>query len=242
MKNSDIGGYEKLYKMTCDKYHHLKVSPLFPEQFFLAWHGVITLMFQQFPPQLVELKEWLQEQVPNLALELAGSKWPKVTLAARATNHPLTKSEVAIVDQLLKEFSVRLTREPPLFLNSISVVQYECQSLEKLNQRFVIPLRPYFSETYFQKDLQTEVKELIEQRQSGLSAKELERICSSSRDISDYRKLHLGWTLIAELPNIFQDTLLDLQAQLAKKLPQRYIWFEPSSRHLTLRDLSLKNK
>jgi len=71
---------------------HLK-----PRQFFVAYHGVLTLAFSGFPPSLVLLKDQIakvifihiaskikhfKQNYPSLRPEYFGSRWPKVTLGA----------------------------------------------------------------------------------------------------------------------------------------------------------------
>jgi len=67
-----------------------------PCDFFLAWGGVLCLVFEGFPPALAALKERLNEASAasgavahvgarrSLRAENFGSKWPKATLAATA--------------------------------------------------------------------------------------------------------------------------------------------------------------
>ena len=57
-------------------------ATLIPETFFVAWNGVLTLVYEGFPPGLAGAKAALAEQGLPLKKENFGSKWPKTTLGA----------------------------------------------------------------------------------------------------------------------------------------------------------------
>ena len=52
-----------------------------PQTYFVAWNGVLTLVYDGFPPVLAGIKARLNAE-DALPPENFGSRWPKTTLAA----------------------------------------------------------------------------------------------------------------------------------------------------------------
>ena len=157
--------YEKISTL-CD---HCTPCVLHPHSFFVAWHGVITLVFRSFPSPLSDLKHSLNK-LSVLPPEGQGSRWPKMTLAALASNQVLTSLELTSLLNLIKEHSSSLQSATPLYVKRLSIVAYTQQSLETILERLPIPLRGEESLPIKRPDLQKEVSELLEHQESTLSA------------------------------------------------------------------------
>ena len=61
-----------------------EATELVPLSFFVAWSGVLTLVYEGFPPCLVDIKATLTESLA-VAPEKFGSLWPK---ARDFSQHP----------------------------------------------------------------------------------------------------------------------------------------------------------
>ena len=229
--------YYRLYEQLNCRYTLTEVEPLLPYHYFLAWHGVITVVFQRFPKELLNIKQTVSKLIPDLAPERAGSKWPKVTLAARQTSAGLGKEEALILHAILNKASARLRVVRPIKISNISIVQYRSQSLETRESQWDIPLQCTTRSQSLSQFIQPEVTQLLSSRLTGLSSEELDKVSSVGRDISEYRQEHMGWTMICDLPHFMVDELNQLRNEVGSLLPNRYAWLQPTSHHLTLRGL-----
>ena len=61
------------------------VSTLVPRTFFVAWNGVLTVVYDGFPPGLAAAKSALAAQGLPLRSENFGSKWRTPSLRSNAT-------------------------------------------------------------------------------------------------------------------------------------------------------------
>ncbi|GIV59643.1 MAG: hypothetical protein KatS3mg043_0732 [Rhodothermaceae bacterium] len=115
---------------------------LFPRAFFVARSGVLTLAFSGFPASILALKRDLERAFPDLYPEEPGSRWPKVTLAARHQDRLLTPDHVDVLYRLCRPWNARLEQEAiaPLPVEVLSVVAYDCRSLERRRQTYRFPL------------------------------------------------------------------------------------------------------
>lgn len=235
----------KLYKNLEDICAHLSPCELYPEQFFVAWHGVITLALRAFPLELIHVKQRLKSidlNTPDVLLpaESPGSRWPKITLAALRPESALSASDLEQVCALCAAASAHLRRSPPLKVESLTIVHYVQQSLERITERWVLPLGGEVDPRVtlsVPPPLQDEVRRLLKARVFPLSAEERARILAPGRDVSHYRAKQGGVSLVAEVPRAYQAVITLLIEQLERALPGRYVWFEESSRHMTLRAL-----
>mmetsp|Transcript_20046 Transcript_20046/g.43459 ORF Transcript_20046/g.43459 Transcript_20046/m.43459 type:complete len:455 (-) Transcript_20046:20-1384(-) len=126
---------------------------------FVAWNGVIVLVYDGFPPSLIMAKEQLSSvggddgygYFPKLKDENFGSKWPKTTMAAVFDNAPdMTVEELTHLKKICQDYGQKIANnnsETTVHANSnaihirqLSLVQYECRSLEKLYSRVDISL------------------------------------------------------------------------------------------------------
>ena len=108
---------------------------LVPCSFFVAWNGVVVLVYSGFPPPLASLKAALNTPSFAMKKEGFGSKWPKTTLGAVHDDAPdLSLSELERLRTLCKEHAAGLDalRVP---LGSISLVEYSSRGLEAAGRR-----------------------------------------------------------------------------------------------------------
>ena len=224
--------HEEIALITAD----LTAGRLYPYQFFIAWHGVITIAFRCFPDSLLTLKDRLNQSKLNFVPENDGSRWPKITLAALSPTKKLRKEELRLLNNCCIQFNERVGSLAPLVTHELSIVRYAQQSLEKCFDQRLLNLNAESEFSQVLPPLQAEVKKLFVCKEGDLYEKE-RKILASGRNISHYRMLTDGVSLVFAVPNVYQDTITSLQQQVSKILPNHYEWFKPESRHLTIRAL-----
>jgi hypothetical protein len=139
---------------------------LTPKAFFVSWQGVITLAYEGFPPQLAQLKAALTDAHGNdgaLPKESPGSRWPKSSIGCVRDGKRLTPEQLELLLRACKEESAALfggggddagasaaaassapataTSSPlQVAVRNLSVLTYECRSLERVIARQRMPL------------------------------------------------------------------------------------------------------
>ena len=113
-----------------------------PRAFFVAWSGVLTLVYEGFPPCLVDIKATLTESLAAVAPEKFGSLWPKTTLAALRDDAPLSLADLQTLRDLCTEHAAALRQERPVRVASVSAVAYEQRGLERVRCEHRRPLKP----------------------------------------------------------------------------------------------------
>ena len=215
----------------------LSAGHLYPYRFFIAWHGVITLVFRQFPESLLILKDRLNKSNLNLVEENEGSRWPKMTLAALAPQQCLNIHELNLLNDCCSKFNKSLDTLSPLRVTQLSVVHYAQQSLEKRIDQYHIPLESYSELSQSVPSLQEEVERIFVGKREEDRQKEQLKILTKGRDSQHYRLPIHGASLVFEAPYAYQEVISSLQESLNDVLPHYYEWFKPESRHLTVRAL-----
>ena len=117
-----------------------EATELVPLSFFVAWSGVLTLVYEGFPPCLVDIKATLTESLA-VAPEKFGSLWPKTTLAALRDDAPLSLADLQTLRDLCSEHAAALRQERPVRVDSVSVVAYEQRGLERVRCEHRRPLK-----------------------------------------------------------------------------------------------------
>ncbi|KAH7617238.1 hypothetical protein NADE_007024 [Nannochloris sp. 'desiccata'] len=125
-----------------------------PYAFFISWQGVLTLAFAGFPPAILDMKQRIAAQHPELPPESSGSKWPKSSLGCLRDGVTLTVGQFETLNTLCKNLSRELfsaysnnttnpspTAAPSLqiAIDTAAIALYECRSLEKTLCQQVIP-------------------------------------------------------------------------------------------------------
>ena len=109
-----------------------------PQTYFVAWNGVLALVYDGFPPVLAGIKARLNEE-DGLPPENFGSRWPKTTLAAlRDDAPPLSLAELTSLRALCEEHASQLSLRVPV--SSLSVVSYDQRGLESVRERSDVAL------------------------------------------------------------------------------------------------------
>jgi hypothetical protein len=119
-----------------------EATELVPLSFFVAWSGVLTLVYEGFPPCLVDIKATLTESLAAVAPEKFGSLWPKTTLAALRDDAPLSLADLQTLRDLCTEHAAALRQERPVRVASVSAVAYEQRGLERVRCEHRRPLKP----------------------------------------------------------------------------------------------------
>jgi hypothetical protein len=157
----------------------LEQTTLPPHSFFVAWNGVLCLVFEGFPPGLVDLKQALNNECTSVGIksEAFGSKWPKVTLGYPKKEHPIatTLPDLIQLKSLCQKFDT--TNYPPVGIQTLSVVYYAQRSLEQLHERRDIQLRLSPSNKVF-----SESSHLPSQEETD----RVEKVRSEWKDCSSY--------------------------------------------------------
>jgi hypothetical protein len=230
--------------------HSQKLEPttLVPHSFFVAWNGVLCLVFEGFPPGLVALKQALNNECTSLGIksEAFGSKWPKVTLGypkqqeeEQAIIATTTLPDLIQLKTLCQQFDT--TNYPPVGIQTLSVVHYAQRSLEQLHERRDILLLPPPPSN----NLPCSPEE----------TNRVESVLSEWKDCSCYlERVNVpldapyrdgspeGHTCVAFL-NLPKNSPLLLQRIRAfrnavdETFPDRFVWMEDSSLHCTIRAL-----
>ena len=229
---------ERTLRVTCER---LSPSELSPHRFFVAWHGVITLMFRALPPPLSTLKRELLALEGVFIPESSGSLWPKLTLAALQPQRRLSSADVDRLLEVCEGFNERLERALPVRVSSVSIVHYTQQSLERIEQSRSFSFKNIRTEERWRDispPLQLEVSSLLATRDPMITESERAKVMMEGRSIRHYRHPQEGWSLIVELPFVYQELITALSLEIERRLPQSYEWLSPQSRHLTLRALN----
>lgn len=175
----------------------------------------------------------------DLADENPGSRWPKTTLGALRDGHVLRWREAVALRQACDALNHRLRTAPDrLCVRALTVVRSRCKSLERRRYSLSVPLmHPEPPPTHappapHRRSVERTLQQFDRQ---NLWAYWKAHLRDGARE-SHYRALHVESTLVIDvrhqLPilNAFVD-------RVESVLPGRYVWFSPSSRHVTLRTL-----
>eukprot|EP01024_Parvocaulis_polyphysoides_P050842 TRINITY_DN4963_c0_g2_i1.p1 TRINITY_DN4963_c0_g2~~TRINITY_DN4963_c0_g2_i1.p1 ORF type:complete len:244 (+),score=31.21 TRINITY_DN4963_c0_g2_i1:106-837(+) len=218
---------------------------LSPFTFFISWQGVITLAYSGFPQPLLNLKEKLNQNCENLPKENPGSKWPKTTLGAIRDDRRITPEEfLKLKDICLQQIGLLQKSNSKIKIDDLSVVFYECRSLERIitRQDFLLEesqKNPDNSEFSVPGDGELEnIKRIVnEWDEEGYWVKASK---DGNRE-SHYRGCASGVTLIHYLNQNLDTDIIQLIQQFRKQvdeqLPGLYAWFDDKSLHVTIRAL-----
>ena len=245
-----------------------------PQQaLFIAWNGVIVLVYDRFPPSLVQAKTKIASNNNNddgvmlhLTEENFGSKWPKTTLGAvRDGVDELTLEQFEKLRDLCNQYSKRiitassssssssseqLQNHTPAESNRIkvatlSVVQYACRGLERLEKRIDITLDDSPHD-----DVEEDNSKPSDEEQSRVNSvisewndaqAYLPRVNAPGSHIGSYRQDTHGNTCVAfidsAMPSYLRKCLSEFRNAVNDEFSGRYVWLDESSLHCTLRSL-----
>jgi hypothetical protein len=247
---------------------------LTPKAFFVSWQGVLVLAYRGFPPQLAALKAGLtaaHAAAGGLPNESPGSRWPKTSLGALRDGRRLTPEQLAALLRACREVSevfeteaaaadaaaaaAATTTTTSIEVRELSVITYECRSLERLISRARLPLQGGAGG-------RGNDAAAADADAAPPSAEEAARVATvlSEADDANYwfhasrdggREAHYrapapGVTLVHELglgasseQQGTRQRLLDAVRRFRERvdaaLPGMYVWFDDASLHVTVR-------
>ena len=210
---------------------------------FVAWNGVVTLVFSGFPDSLILVKERLGMFLSDLSPEKFGSKWPKTTLGAVNDGcEGLSLAELGRLRELCLEFSEKIrVIESALPVKSLSCVAYECRGLEKLKDRNDIELsNPKKTPDNPSREEMNEVDAVVMEWEN--LEEYLPKVNALGSRIGSYRESRDGSTCVAflDIPDNLRTLLADFKIAVDSAFPGRYAWMTDNSLHCTLRSLDCK--
>jgi hypothetical protein len=229
------------------------VTRLEPKAYFVAWNGVLCLMFTGFPPSLTHLKNLLNDGSNNNAWkkEGFGSKWPKVTLGFLKDGQMLSLQEFEVLQSLCKRLSKKFSdlcsedtpnndHETSISIQNISVVEYEQRGLERYRLRTDIALKDSSHDNN-----KNEIPSMEELQRTDSVYSEwndthayLEKVNIPGEPYRNGSKV--GYTCVAflDLDTWVTNEMETLRQQIDEALPGKYEWLQNKSLHCTIRSLN----
>ncbi|MBX2840291.1 MAG: hypothetical protein KTR26_00865 [Flammeovirgaceae bacterium] len=214
-----------------------KAAPaqIFPKEFLIAWCGVPVLVYKGFPESILNIKSEIDKNIQGLTLENPGSKWPKTTLGCLKGGETLNNKEIANLKDICEVINSRIDTAKAFTIRELSVVLIQDRTAEKRLSTFKIPLD-------LEKELDTSFEfEAVVKVVQDFSHENLfaysEKIKMKGHRQGHYQKPFICSTLIYDLPENQPDYFSKFTNAIDKALPEKFIWFHPSSRHITIRAL-----
>ena len=207
-----------------------------PQTYFVAWNGVLALVYDGFPPVLAGIKARLNEE-DGLPPENFGSRWPKTTLAAlRDDAPPLSLAELTSLRALCEEYASKLSLRVPV--SSLSSVSYDQRGLESVRERSDVALGSAVDDSEPSDAERARVRGVLDEW-SDLETY-LPRVNQPGSRISSYREESpSGVTLVAFIgTSELRELVAKFHSAVDALLPGRYAWLDDASRHCTVRALT----
>ena len=205
-----------------------------PQTYFVAWNGVLALVYTGFPPVLAGIKARLNEE--DLPPENFGSRWPKTTLAAlRDDAPPLSLAELTSLRALCEEYASQLSLR--VSVERLSFVSYYQRGLESVRERSDVALGSAVDDSEPSDAEQARVRGVLDEW-SDLEAY-LPRVNAPGSRISSYREASpQGSTLVAFIgASELRELVAQFRSAVDALLPGRYAWLDDASLHCTVRAL-----
>ena len=206
-----------------------------PQTYFVAWNGVLTLVYDGFPPVLAGIKARLNEE-DGLPPENFGSRWPKTTLAALHDDAPpLSLAELTSLRALCEEHASKLSLRVPV--SSLSFVSYDQRGLESVRERSDVALGSAVDDAEPSDAEQARVRGVLDEW-SDLETY-LPRVNAPGSRIGSYREASpQGSTLVAFIgASELREVVAPFRSAVGALLPARYAWLDDASWHCTVRAL-----
>ena len=206
-----------------------------PQTYFVAWNGVLTLVYAGFPPVLAGIKARLNEE-DALPPENFGSRWPKTTLAALHDDAPpLSLAELTRLRALCEEKASTLVVRVPVA--TLSLVAYDHRGLESVRERSDVALGSAVDDSEPSAAEQARVRGVLDEW-SDLETY-LPRVNAPGSRISSYREASpQGSTLVAFIgTSELRELVAQFRSAVDALLPGRYAWLDDASLHCTVRAL-----
>ncbi len=216
---------------------------LLPRAFAILWYGVPALVYQGFSPSLLALKRKIAGELHHLPPEAMGSRWPKSNLGALPDGNLLTLDELRRLRTVCERVSAQLIAEAPVLrVDRLQWIEYDCRSLERRLDSLSLPMNAecqnacaHTPEAGERRRVETILREFAT---TNLAAY-LNLVNREGHRIGHYRGRFHGRVLTFDLQPEILPSIDAFIAAVEEALPGRYVWFAPSSRHVTIRHLSL---
>jgi len=200
----------------------IRITPtcfLRPKCFFVAWHSVITLVFNGWPEPIDTMKSELSSNA-SLCKEYFGSKFPKITLACVKDGVEMTPALLTEVRALCAQASIPKNFVLPL--DSLSICLWENRSHESIIYEKTISLNKNHTFHGSPRPL------LVNLEEDDMSS----YVRSANRQ-SHYVSSIVGASVVHRLVHVPQ-FITELQSKLPKDI---FYTFSKESLHVTVRAL-----
>ena len=233
-----------------------------PYQFFVAWNGVITLVFDGWPEPITMLKNTIQSKYHKINKENFGSKFPKITLGCIKDNIHMDINMLNTVRNICDSFNIIMNDS--LITNIDEGYNYEyIKELNKRMDSFKQTKKEWFNEDYkengidlikidaltlsyyeccSQESIVFAQKIKLNDRHTFLGKPQRLVLNMNESDntnylkygnrTSHYREPNMGVSLIYKL-----DIIPKFIKDFTDLLPNIYDIFDPNSWHITLRTI-----
>jgi hypothetical protein len=206
-----------------------------PNGFFIAWNGVPVLGYDGFSKAIWSLKAELNKSIPKLRTENAGSKWAGTTLGALLDNKVLSLAELQHLKEICLSFEPLFQQISPILVTELAYVLFENRSLEKYLLNVALPLKSTIDSSPIPQSHLQETRLIHAQFEKDNLPHYLPMVQRAGNRESHYKETHIESTLVIWIkePPIVQDFI----AAVNRELPNTFAWFNPESRHITVRAL-----
>ena len=213
-----------------------------PREFFISWSGVPTLAYCGFSRPLLAIKQEIEEAVSGIKPENPGSRWPKTTLGALRDGRTLSLEEARILRTICDDLKPKIEAEGgPLQISQLSVVVFQCRSLEQrlLTQPISLQSGNSMPAGHEPPDDHLKVVDATMDQFSGSRLSEyLPSLQADGNRESHYRATHIESTLVFDLAHQQPEFIDQFIEAVDRELPGFYCWFTAESRHMTVRGLA----
>ncbi|WP_020529249.1 hypothetical protein [Flexithrix dorotheae] len=210
-------------------------AKIFPIAFLIAWSGVPVLVYKGFPKSIINLKAEIDRKITGLSPENPGSKWPKTTLGCLKAGESLSDQDILVLKNICDEMSTKIDAYSGFTIRELSVVLIQDRTAERRLSTFKIPLN---SEMEPEIDFEAKaVEKVIQEFEYENLSIYAEKIKMEGHRQSHYQQPYICSTLVYDLPANQPDYFSHFANVVDKALPGKYMWFHPTSRHITIRAL-----
>lgn len=230
---------------------------------FVSWNGCIVLVYDGFPPPLVQAKTIIENNNAGLHLkeENFGSKWPKTTLGAVLDDaDELSPEQFKALKNICHKYSKQIIGDAPLSFDNgptshgikiatLSLVEYRQRGLESLSEQIDVSLDDSTTNYSHADDVEEDSTPSEEEKSRVNSVISewndeqvyLPKVNAPGSRISSYRQDCHGCTCVAfidsSLPKHIRSLLSEFRDAVDLAFPGRYGWLDETSLHCTLRSL-----
>lgn len=215
------------------------------DQFFISWNSAATLAYKGFSKTLLAVKQDIEREIPGLKAENPGSLWPKTTIGCLQEGVELSETEVNRLRHVCLELNDRLQRlsdhDRSIPVNELSFVTFHCRTLERRlsSQRIALKGQNIHDDSPPHTHIDA-VSKIMAQFEASNHDTYYPKLAARGRTIDTYyRKPHIESTLVYDLkPSSALYDIIGVFCQAVDRmLPGCYAWFDPNSRHMTIRAL-----